>query len=586
MNSALVRAKARKAVTALQEGRVEEARHLYEQVCRAAPRDHAAWFNLGVAHGRLGDFTRAEDCFRAALRVQPGWAEAHQHLGEALELQSRLGDALRSYEAAARLRPDWELPQYSRARLLELQGDGESAAAAYREVLRRHPAHADAGLRLGSLLHRAGYAEQAAACCLQVLRLHPDHGGAYYQLGGAYLALGRLEEALRCFRQARALAPGLVEAIAGEAEVLERVGQAEEAERVLAPALTQTPASVHALLVQGRLSARSGERAAAVARLENLLADDTRPLSTWERERVHFMLGELYDALDDTEHAFAHYRLGNGLHPVRFDPERQRATTDALIAAFDASFMTRAPRASRQDTRPVFIVGMPRSGTSLVEAILASHPQVHGAGELPLLGELVAALPTLLAGLYPRCLEALTAGHCDALAARYLEAINTRAPGADRFTDKMPHNFMHLGVIDLLFPRARVIHCTRDPLDTCLSCYFQDFGGVHAYAYDLAHLGRFYREYQRLMAHWRSVLRVPVYELSYERLATDPERVIRELAEFCGLPWDERCLRHTEAGRVTVTASYRQVRRPINRDGIGRWRRYERFLHPLKAALA
>lgn len=583
--SALLRAKARKAVTALQEGRAQEARDLYEQVCRAAPRDLAAWFNLGAAYGQLGDFAEAERCFRRALDLRPDWAQAHQHLGEALELQGRTRDPLQCYEHVSRLAPAWDAPHFARGRLLEREGDIEASIAAYMEALRRNAAHVEAALRAGALLHRSGRAERAVPCYLQVLQSHPHHGAAYHQLAGAYLALGRLDEALQCFRRARSLAPDLIDAVAGEAEVLERLGRAEEAGRVLAPALMHEPASLHALLVQGRLSARTGGRAEAIAALERFLVDEARSLSAWERERAHFMLGELYDATGDLERAFGHYRQGNALHPAHFDPARQRAAIDALIAAFRPDFMRHAPRASRSDARPVFIVGMPRSGTSLVEAILASHPQVYGAGELPVVGELAASLPRLLEGPYPQAISAITQSHSDALAARYLDALAAMAPEAQRVTDKMPHNFLHLGLIDLLFPGARVIHCVRDAFDTCLSCYFQHFGGVHAYAYDLGHLGRYYREYERLMAHWRTVLRLPLFELSYERLAAEPETAIRDLIRFCDLPWDERCLRHTDTQRITVTASYEQVRRPVHQDRVGRWRRYERFLEPLKSAL-
>jgi hypothetical protein len=226
---------------------------------------------------------------------------------------------------------------------------------------------------------------------------------------------------------------------------------------------------------------------------------------------------------------------------------------------------------------------MPRSGTTLVEAILASHPQVHGAGELDdvflMRQELHAASD---AGKpYPYCLESVSAQTLDQVAGRHLARLEALAPGAARVTDKMPQNFLNLGMIDLLFPGARVIHCARSPLDTCLSIYFQQFMQHHVYASDLENIGLYYREYRRLMHHWRAALRIPMIEVNYEDLTEHPEASIRRLLDFCGLPWDDRCLRHHETGRVAKTFSYSQVRQPIYQTSVARWKRYEKHLDPL-----
>jgi hypothetical protein len=231
---------------------------------------------------------------------------------------------------------------------------------------------------------------------------------------------------------------------------------------------------------------------------------------------------------------------------------------------------------------------MPRSGTTLVEQILASHPAVFGAGELLRVGEIAQRLPSALGSRldYPLCLADFSQQAADAAAQEYLDYLQSLSGGeATRVTDKMPGNFMHLGLIDLLFPGARIIHCMRDPLDTCLSCYSQNFNG-HEYTHDLSHLGHFYRDYQRIMQHWRGVVRVPVLEVQYEALVEDPEPGSRRLIEFCGLPWDDSCLRFYENKRTVVTASYDQVRRPIYKTSTERWRNYERHIDPLKAALA
>ena len=249
--------------------------------------------------------------------------------------------------------------------------------------------------------------------------------------------------------------------------------------------------------------------------------------------------------------------------------------------------MARLPRARVHSDRPVFIVGMVRSGTTLVEQILSSHPDVYGAGELPDITEITRALPGFLGtgDRYPECLPKLTPEAADVMARRYLDRLTQIAPKARRVTDKLPGNFMYLGLIEFLFPGARIIHCMRDPVDTCLSAYFQDFSNNHPYAYDLSNLGAFYRGYLKLMAHWRKVIHLPLLEIKYEDLISDQERVTRSLVEFCGLEWDNRCLQFHETKRFVGTASHDQVNRPLYRESIQRWKNYERHLEPLLAAL-
>ena len=314
-------------------------------------------------------------------------------------------------------------------------------------------------------------------------------------------------------------------------------------------------------------------------------------LTDRQRFLLHFAAGRLLDRVGSYDEAFENYRIGNRLFGADFSCRDLANTVDKHVAVYNKEFMRRAPRASHGSQRPVFIVGMPRSGTTLVEQILSIHPEVYGAGELEDINWMAISLPKTLASSssYPDCVPELTVDACDQLAAQYLDRLSALAPDAARLvTDKMPGNYFHLGLVVLLFPEARIIHCTRDPLDICLSCYFQSFiqANNHQYAYNLEHLGCAYRQYQRLMNHWKHVLDVPFMDVSYEELVADQERVTRELLAFCGLPWDERCMRFYESKRNVVTASYDQVRRPLYSSSIGRWRHYEKHLEPLRRALS
>jgi hypothetical protein len=258
-----------------------------------------------------------------------------------------------------------------------------------------------------------------------------------------------------------------------------------------------------------------------------------------------------------------------------------------MKAVFDKAFFDEHRPSGIADDTPIFVVGMPRSGTTLVESILAGHPQVHGAGELDdmLLLRQDLAKAHGAGKVYPDFLQTISIEILDQFATKHLARLESLSREAARVTDKMPQNFVQLGLIDLLFPGARVIHCMRNPLDTCLSIYFQPFMQHHDYATELRNIGLYYREYLRLMDHWRSVLRIPMLDLRYEDLVENSEEQVRRLLDFCELPWDERCLRHHESGRVARTFSYNQVRKPIYKTSVARWKRYERHLGPLIEAL-
>lgn len=304
------------------------------------------------------------------------------------------------------------------------------------------------------------------------------------------------------------------------------------------------------------------------------------------RMEIHFRLGQLLDGQGLAAEAMAHFAEGNRLKGARFDPGHYAGLIDRLVDAFGEVAIARMPRARHGDRRPVFIVGMPRSGTSLVEQIIASHPLAHGAGELTDIG--ILALATGARGdEYPESVSALGQADVDRFAHAYRQRLDALAPGAVRITDKMWQNFEFLGFIELLFPEARVIHCTRDPLDTGLSCFTQLFyGDGVAFSYDLTHIGAYYRQYRRAMSHWRNVLSLPMLDCAYETLIEDVESVTRRLLDFVGLPWDDACLRFFDNDRIVQTASHDQVRRPIYRSSVARHLRYREWLGPLERALA
>lgn len=478
-----------------------------------------------------------------------------------------------------------EGPAASVARLgKQLLQSGRYAEAAnlYQRAMVTEPGSAEAHVGLGHSLYGLGRYDEALVAFESAARLEPASFEAHYWLGLTCKLRGDHERSLTHFSRALELRPDDPEILAGKAGVHERRGEYDQAYMLLRPLVEAGSLSPNVLVNFGLLASRFQCEELAIERLERALHE---PLLTADhRADIGFTLGQLYDESGRYAEAFERYRVANALVKPGFNRTQFHQLVDELIRTFPSDKTSSYARASIRSELPVFIVGMPRSGTSLVEQILASHPDVFGAGEERLFEFIAAGMPReSMSGISPaQFVGSLTPAMLDPIAQRYLDHLSSRAGRkVMRITDKMPGNFMQLGLISMLFPDARVIHCMRDPRDTCLSCYFQRFPPTHAYAFDLADLGFYYREYERLMAHWRSVLDIPVLDVPYEALVRDTETWGKRLVEFVGLPWDDRCRQPHKTARTVNTASFDQVRHPVYATSVQRWRHYERSIGPL-----
>jgi tetratricopeptide (TPR) repeat protein len=583
--NALTRAKKRQAFACAQADRIGEALQLFQKICEIDPTDAESWFMAGTLYGRMGRIAEAEAALRKTVGLQPNSAAAYLNLGQTLELQGCLSEAEECFRRAVALKADLADVHVSLGRLSQQRGDMHAAIAHCQDAIQLNPSLLAAHLtRAKACIHMCAY-DAAADSIGQALCLDPDNVGAYFDLAGVRIGQGLYEDALHNIRKVLQLKPDYVEAKAVEAYILEHMCDYPAALESLIPVLDRYRDYPEVALVYASLTHFTKDYDGAIARLESLMAKDD--LSDKHRTQINFNLGQLYDKRGEYAKAFAHYRTGNQLTPATFDARAWRDRITDLIDMFSHDAMTRAPRADKRSGRPIFIVGMPRSGTTLVEQILSMYPEVAAAGELADISLLADELQELLEHTSPaKDITQMSCEQCNSLAQRYLDLLGGRYPNALRVIDKMPQNFLHLGWITLLFPGARVIHCVRDPLDTCLSCYFQMFTGDHPYAYDLANLGVYYRQYQRLMRHWRTALDIPIFELSYEDLVSDPEKLGRTMVEFCGLKWDPCCLGFHKSERAVATASFQQVRQPIYSSSLGRWQHYADHLEPLRKALA
>jgi len=415
-------------------------------------------------------------------------------------------------------------------------------------------------------------------------RLAPEMPEPHLEEAFIHRTSRRFKEAMRAVERALRLAPGNPTCVATKAELLRMTGDVEGAWRVMEELAEGGGLGGNAVIVFADVAKAKGRAGEAIGPLRELLA--TPGLGAYSRRQALLRLASVLDATGEHLEAFDAAAEAQGLVDARHDVEAFSRAADELIGVWTREGFEGLPLGKDESDLPVLVVGMPRSGTSVVEQIIASHPRAAGASELANITNFVRALEgdrSPLALLTD--LSAITQGGLDRESREYLGALREVGGRAERVVDKFTLNGLHLGVACRLLPGARVIYCRRDALDTCVSCFFQNFAGEMPFVHDLRALGAFHRDFDRVMAHWESILDRPVLEVRYEELVVKQERVSREIIEFLGLEWDEACLRFHESGRITSTASNEQVRRPMYASSVGRWKRYEPRLGPLREAL-
>ena len=555
----------------------------YRRALAGNPEDVDARIHLGVALKAIGRFDEAVDAYERVLAVRPDHPVALNNLGNALGALGRYGPAVDAFRRALARKPDDVVVMRNLANV-QLQSGRSAAALAWLKRARKlAPDDPRTDFELGNVHRSRGRLGRAAESYRRALSRRPDDADIRCHLGITLKEMGHPDEALACYRRVLDQRPDDVNAAAGEADILMQRGAFDDALARIRPLLAKGIESVNLAIVYAQLAGRFGHQADAVDHLEKFLKREG--ITAGERRQLHFELGSLYDEMARYDAAFDHFQRGNELKEHQFDRERHDGLVRRLKAVYGDSGWGRLKRSTVRSDRAVFIVGLMRSGTTLVEQILDSHPRIRGAGELPHVHRMTVECRRRTGTAYPEVASELSESALSEMADDYLGKLTEIDPDADRVVDKMPYNFMHLGLIAQLLPNARIIHCRRDPLDTGLSIYFQHFTGTHDYAYDLSDIGFFISRYNMLMEHWSSVLDVPILEVRYEDLVSDPESQIRLMLDFVGVDWDDRCLRFHENRRPVNTASYQQVRMPLYTRSVGRWRHYARYLEPLRKSI-
>ena len=584
--------------------------------------------NQGLHGSMLDAFAARIDQQTTAAQTVPSPSYSNTATKSARQLEALMASgnqtqARKAAEAMTRSHPDHPAAWAALGALLSEAGDHAGACAALSQVAERRPDDADALNNLGLAQRAAGQAEAACALHRRAALIAPKRADIFHNLGGALWDMRKFDEALVAFREALALSPkdalmhkhlavvshelgqldiaqhhflqaielnpGLADAYAGLGTTLLELGDMAKAGHYLGKGLELAPDSL-TTLGAALLYLPYRPEDLRFSQLEALYASRNR-LAPADRVKLGFAMGRAMESIGDYDRAFLVYEEANGLHYAQhpYDDEADEYTVVSACEFFTNELFEQCAMLAKRlpvenDPRiPIFIVGMPRSGTSLIEQILASHENVFGAGELPTLGNLAKKAIAILREDQD---EYATLSALKALGREYLDTVWRMAPHARYITDKMPGNYYYLWLVQLALPQARIVHSIRDAMDTCFSCYSLPFKAEYRYAYDLRALGRRYLRYQRLMQHWRTALPYGcVFDMHYEKLVAEPEAQTRALLNYLGLPWDERCLRFYENTRAVHTSSVVQVRKPIYTASIARWKRFEKYLGPLQDTL-
>ena len=612
------------AMSRHQAGDLAAARKLYRQHLAAEAADANAWCLLAALEGQAGDHGGAGDAFRQASKVDPNWAPAYAGLGTSLLLRGNTEESIPALQRALELKPANVEVRMQLALACRRTGRLDQTVAALEEVLRRDPDHPDARYLLAASFLESGQFVAAENCYRTVIKREPANPRAYLGLGGTLMALHRPADAEEVFVQATRVSPSDPEPLTGLGDAIRNQGRLADAEATFEKALalaTQKGRGIpKAIVGLAGLDRIQGRPEKGLGRLQPLLDRPAPPptvfvtaikllmdvgrldealayLETWQalpnlgpvtRLSLLSLQGQVLDRLDRVDDAWQVWGEVNKSARGSFDATHYSTAIDAVCEAFSGDVFARLSGGTEwESAKPVLLVGTPRSGKSILEQILACHPAVHGAGELRLLGQLTEmVIERAGAGaIYPNCVARLSAEDIADLSGWYRNTLSGIQPGVHLITDTQPTNFLHLGLASIVCPGLRVIYCRRDPLDVAWACYGRAFNDpALAFVASPEGLGSYLAGMDRLASYWKKEAPADILDVDYEKLVTDPEREIRRVIEFLGLPWSDLCLQYDRPGQASLSVPP-TVSSGLVADEVGRGKRYRHYLSALEAEI-
>jgi len=569
------------------KGELDKAEACQEKALDISPSFIAALNNLGSIYRDKKDLSMAEEYYRKVLSIAPQHLESMNNLGAVLTEKECPEQSVSLIQQALNINPDYADAHHNMAIAQLMLEQEDKAEKSFNRELQLQPQKASPYLGLGQLYLSKKQLDEAEAMAKKALEINAEDAKTHCLLGDIHTQSGFPDQAEADYTHALSIDPDLESAHLGLGHLQMEQGNMDAAKTSFLRALQINADSIGAKLSLVQVGKVKEDDEHMLSLIEE--AKDLDKMLETKALSLHFTLGKCFDDIKQYDTAFPHFLQGNQLRRKRleYSADAHSQHVDHIQAFFSAENIAKLRSEASTSDVPIFVLGMPRSGTTLTEQIIASHPDVHGAGELPDLFD-IANNPKGMGNMqYPSSLDNITQVELKLLGEQYVEGLRSRSPQAKHITDKMPANFLCLGLIHLILPQAKIVHIRRNPVDTCLSNFTKLFGHKsQPQSYDLTEMGRYYRDYARLMEHWREVLpQDAFYEVQYEKLVTNKEEETRKLISFCGLTWDDACLDSHKTERIIRTASISQVRQPIYTSSVERWRKYEPHLTPLLKTL-
>ncbi|VAW66471.1 hypothetical protein MNBD_GAMMA09-2649 [hydrothermal vent metagenome] len=624
-SNVLIKSKLKKANKLMSEGKLAEAKNLYSQLYATNKGNPDIALELAIVHRKLGEFKETEAISRAILANSPKHAYAHLIYGSALQCLEHMEQAISEYLKAVQFDPKLVEAHYFLGNIYQLTDQRELAAESYKTAVKLSPDFFEALNNLGAVLIELHQPIEAKKILDRALKIDPNSNQllcnitdfyllagenpeqAFYYANKAYTAdptfidaiksLGKYyyqkpdyDKALEFYRKAYDIQPD--SAITGLiAQILERRGEFDEANELISPLIKSGNTDYQILMTYSALSRKFKNQREAIEAIETKIAN-----SRFDKPsllNLHSELGKQYDSLKEYNSAFINYQKANqldrefnkevvSLNEIRDLNNTGKEDIDKWFKAYPAEFWQKLPCSENHSKRPIFVIGMFRSGTTLCEQIFASHPDVAGAGELRDINQFSYKMNTTkLHDKSPAALVNISQKQLVSAAENYLKTLDSYSADAIHVVDKMPSNFFHVGLISRMFPNAHIVHMIRDPRDVCLSMYFQRFSSQMTFSTDLIEVADYHLAYQRIMQYWHKVLDIKILDVVYEELMENQEAMTRKMLDFCNLDWNENCLNFHQNIRDVNTPSYDQVRKPLYKKSVARWKNYENNIGPL-----
>ncbi|MBF0195174.1 MAG: tetratricopeptide repeat protein [Magnetococcales bacterium] len=568
-----------KGVACHNAGKLDDAMAFYKQSLDYQPQNFNALSNFGFALQAKGEIVKAVEYYKKAITINPNFALAYNNLGFALAELGKLDESITVLQNAIAIEPNYAQAHYNLGNTQQMQQKFDDAIFSFKAAIAIKPDYFESHYNLGNAYMVKERVYKAIASYKKAVKLNPDFAKLYINYGVALRETGQLEEAVKCFKKAIAINPHYAQAHNNLGVTLKEQGKIKKAVASFNRAIKIKPDYAEAY---GNLA--SSKKYTNISEIDEMQSVLSR--LHYEKDKIHlnFALGKAFADIEQYDDSFKYYLAGNQLKraTINFDIGKLAQTFKLIRHTFDKKFFKAVGRCGCEDETPVFILGMPRSGSSLIEQILSSHKDVFGGGELPFLKD---CFPSGFFNNIAENSQLLQGSSALSLGEKYIERLREIEPKAKYIVDKMPHNFMFIGVIKIILPNAKIIHSFRSPEDTCLSIYRSDFVGMHEYAYDLKELGEYYQLYSGLMSHWQSLFPNSIYNCHYEKLTHNQKKETKKMLDFLGLGWSENCINFHKTERNVRTASDFQVRQKIYTSSVNGYKRYEDQLQPLLKAL-